>query len=209
MTEVTPIVFVVDDDASVGRAIKRLVESVGLRVAHFSSAQEFLRGVRHEAPSCLVLDIRLPGISGLDFQHELAAANIHIPIIFVTAHGDIQMTVRAMKAGAVEFLTKPFRDQDLLDAIQIALQRDRARRQREAGIAGLRDRYESLSAREREVVTMVVSGLLNKQIAAQIGTTENTVKAHRSRAMEKMQADSLADLVKMVERLQTLHEKVS
>jgi FixJ family two-component response regulator len=209
MTEVTPIVFVVDDDASVGRAIKRLVESVGLRVAHFSSAQEFLRGVRHEAPSCLVLDIRLPGISGLDFQHELAAANIHIPIIFVTAHGDIQMTVRAMKAGAVEFLTKPFRDQDLLDPIQIALQRDRARRQREAGIAGLRDRYESLSAREREVVTMVVSGLLNKQIAAQIGTTENTVKAHRSRAMEKMQADSLADLVKMVERLQTLHEKVS
>ncbi len=209
MTEVTPIVFVVDDDASVGRAIKRLVESVGLRVAHFSSAQEFLRGVRHEAPSCLVLDIRLPGISGLDFQHELAAANIHIPIIFVTAHGDIQMTVRAMKAGAVEFLTKPFRDQDLLDAIQIALQRDRARRQREAGIAGLRDRYESLSAREREVVTMVVSGLLNKQIAAQIGTTENTVKAHRSRAMEKMQADSLADLVKMVERLQTLHEKAS
>ncbi len=184
MTEATPIVFVVDDDASVGRAIKRLVESVGLRVAHFSSAQEFLRGVRHEAPSCLVLDIRLPGISGLDFQHELAAANIHIPIIFVTAHGDIQMTVRAMKAGAVEFLTKPFRDQDLLDAIQIALQRDRARRQREAGIAGLRDRYESLSAREREVVTMVVSGLLNKQIAAQIGTTENTVKAHRSRAME-------------------------
>ncbi len=209
MTEVTPIVFVVDDDASVGRAIKRLVESVGLRVAHFSSAQEFLRGVHHEAPSCLVLDIRLPGISGLDFQHELAAANIHIPIIFVTAHGDIQMSVRAMKAGAVEFLTKPFRDQDLLDAIQIALQRDRARRQREVGIAGLRDRYESLSAREREVVTMVVSGLLNKQIAAQIGTTENTVKAHRSRAMEKMQADSLADLVKMVERLQTLHEKAS
>jgi len=202
MTEVTPIVFVVDDDASVGRAIKRLVESVGLRVAHFSSAQEFLRGVHHEAPSCLVLDIRLPGISGLDFQHELAAANIHIPIIFVTAHGDIQMSVRAMKAGAVEFLTKPFRDQDLLDAIQIALQRDRARRQREVGIAGLRDRYESLSAREREVVTMVVSGLLNKQIAGQIGTTENTVKAHRSRAMEKMQAQSLADLVRMVERLQ-------
>jgi len=209
MTEVTPIVFVVDDDASVGRAIKRLVESVGLRVAHFSSAQEFLRGVHHEAPSCLVLDIRLPGISGLDFQHELAAANIHIPIIFVTAYADIQMSVRAMKAGAVEFLTKPFRDQDLLDAIQIALQLDRARRQREVGIAGLRDRYESLSAREREVVTMVVSGLLNKQIAAQIGTTENTVKAHRSRAMEKMQADSLADLVKMVERLQTLHEKAS
>ena len=209
MTETSPIVFVVDDDPSVGRAIKRLVESVGLQVAHFGSAQEFLRSTRPDAPSCLVLDVRLPGISGLDFQHQLAGAGIHIPVIFVTAHGDIQMTVRAMKAGAVEFLTKPFRDQDLLDAIQIALQRDRARRQREAGIAGLRDRYESLSAREREVVTMVVSGLLNKQIAAQIGTTENTVKAHRSRAMEKMQADSLADLVKMVERLQTLHEKAS
>lgn len=209
MTELTPIVFVVDDDASVGRAIKRLVESVGLQVAHFSSAQEFLGSERPHAPSCLVLDVRLPGMSGLDFQRELAAANIHIPIIFVTAHGDIQMTVRAMKAGAVEFLTKPFRDQDLLDAVQVGLERDRVRRQKEAGIATLRDRYESLSTREREVVEMVVSGLLNKQIAAEIGTTENTVKAHRSRAMEKMHAESLADLVKMVERLQTFHQKAS
>ncbi len=209
MTETSPIVFVVDDDPSVGRAIKRLVESVGLQVAHFGSAQEFLRSTRPDAPSCLVLDVRLPGISGLDFQHQLAGAGIHIPVIFVTAHGDIPMTVRAMKAGAVEFLTKPFRDQDLLDAVQIALERDRARRQKEAGIATLRDRYESLSAREREVVAMVVSGLLNKQIAAEIGTTENTVKAHRSHAMEKMQAESLADLVKMVERLQTFHEKAS
>jgi len=157
MIETTPTVFVVDDDPSVGRAIKRLVESVGLQVAHFGSAQEFLRSERPDAPSCLVLDVRLPGVSGLDFQHELAEANIRIPIVFVTAHGDIQMTVRAMKAGAVEFLTKPFRDQDLLDAVQVALERDRARRQREAGIATLRDRYESLSAREREVVAMVVS----------------------------------------------------
>jgi RNA polymerase sigma factor (sigma-70 family) len=150
-------------------------------------------------PSCLVLDIRFPGISGLDLQRQLAKANIQIPIIFITAHGDVQ--VRAMKAGAVEFLTKPFRDQDPLDAVQLALGRDRTRRQREAEIATLRARYESLSAREREVVTLVVSGMLNKQIAAEIGSTENTVKVHRSRAMEKMQAESLADLVKMVERL--------
>ncbi len=209
MNQLTPVVFVVDDDPSVGRAIKRLVESVGLQVVHFGSAQEFMRSERPDAPSCLVLDVRLPGISGLDFQHELAVTNTQIPIIFVTAHGDIQMTVRAMKAGAIEFLTKPFRDQDLLDAVQVALERDRARRQKEAGIAALRDRYESLSSREREVVAMVVSGFLNKQIAAEIGTTENTVKAHRSRAMEKMHADSLADLVKMIERLHALDEKAS
>src|SRR6267154_5086675 len=209
MTETASIVFVVDDDPSVRRAIKRLVESVGLHVELFGSAAEFMNSSRPDVVSCLILDIRLPGISGLHFQRELIKAKNEIPTIFITAHGDIPMTVRAMKAGAVEFLTKPFRDQDLLDAIQVALERDRARRQKEAGIATLRDRYESLSAREREVVTMVVSGLLNKQIAAQIGTTENTVKAHRSRAMEKMQADSLADLVKMVERLQTLHEKAS
>ncbi len=209
MTEASPIVFVVDDDPSVGRAIKRLVESVGLRVSQFGSAQEFQRSERPDAPSCLVLDVRLPGISGLDFQRQLAESNMNIPIIFISAHGDIPMTVRAMKAGAIEFLTKPFRDQDLLDAVQVGLERDRARRQKEAGIASLRDRYESLSTREREVVAMVVSGLLNKQIAAEIGTTENTVKAHRSRAMEKMQAESLADLVKMVERLQTFHEKAS
>jgi RNA polymerase sigma factor (sigma-70 family) len=153
-------------------------------------------------PSCLVVDIRLPGISGLDFQQELTKACIHIPIIFITAHGDVPMTVRAMKAGAVEFLTKPFRDQDLLDAIQLGLERDRARRQQEAEIAVLEERFESLTQREREVITMVVAGNLNKQIAAEIGTTENTVKVHRSRAMDKMQAQSLADLVRMAERLQ-------
>ena len=209
MNQLTPVVFVVDDDPSVGRAIKRLVESVGLQVVHFGSAQEFMRSERPDAPSCLVLDVRLPGISGLDFQRQLAESNINIPIIFISAHGDIPMTVRAMKAGAIEFLTKPFRDQDLLDAVQVGLERDRAKRQKDAGIATLRDRYESLSPREREVVAMVVSGLLNKQIAAEIGTTENTVKSHRSRAMEKMQAPSLADLVKMIERLETFAEKAS
>jgi RNA polymerase sigma factor (sigma-70 family) len=188
---------VVDDDPSVRRAIKRLIGSVGLQVELFGSAQEFLHSKRPDAPNCLVLDIRLPGISGLDFQRQLAEANIHLPIIFITGHGDVPMTVRAMKAGAVEFLTKPFRDQDLLDAVQFALERDRARRQREAKIAILQERFESLSVREREVVAMVVSGMLNKQIAAQIGTTDNTVKVHRSRAMEKMQAKSLADLVKI------------
>ena len=201
MTEAPPIAFVVDDDPSVRRAIKRLIGSVGLQVELFGSAQEFLHSKRPDVPSCLVLDIRLPGISGLDFQRELAKAKIHIPIIFITGHGDVPMTVRAMKAGAVEFLTKPFRDQDLLDAVQFALARDRARRQREAEIALLRVRFESLSAREHEVIARVVSGMLNKQIAAEIGTTENTVKVHRSRAMEKMQAKSLAELVKMVERL--------
>jgi RNA polymerase sigma factor (sigma-70 family) len=192
---------VVDDDPSVRRAIKRLIGSVGLQVELFGSAQEFRHSNRPDAPSCLVLDVRLPGISGLEFQRQLAEANIHLPIIFITGHGDVPMTVRAMKAGAVEFLTKPFRDQDLLDAVQFALERDRVRRQREAEIGILQERFESLSTREREVVAMVVSGMLNKQIAAQIGTTENTVKVHRSRAMEKMQATSLADLVKMVERL--------
>ena len=201
MSEPESIVFVVDDDPSVRAAIKRLIGCVGLQVELFGSAQEFLRSKRADVPSCLVLDIRLPGISGLDFQRELAKTNVHIPIIFITGHGDVPMTVRAMKAGAVEFLTKPFRDQDLLDAVQFALERDRARREREAEIATLQERLESLSAREREVVAMVVSGMLNKQIAAEIGTTENTVKVHRSRAREKMQAKSLADLVKMVERL--------
>jgi len=208
MTEAAPIVFVVDDDPSVRRAIKRLLESVGLEVQSFGSAREFLHSIP-DAPSCLVLDIRLPGISGLDFQRVMAEANIHIPIIFITGHGDVPMTVRAMKAGAVEFLTKPFRDQDLLDAVQFALERDRARHQREAEIATLRERFESLSAREREVVAMVVSGMLNKQIAAEIGTTENTVKVHRSRAIEKMQAKSLADLVRMVDRLKIPTEKAS
>jgi RNA polymerase sigma factor (sigma-70 family) len=209
MTETADIVFVVDDDPSVRRALKRLVGSVGLQVELFGSAQEFMRSKRPDASSCLVLDIRLPGMSGLDFQHQLAEANIHIPIIFITGHGDIPMSVRAMKAGAVEFLTKPFRDQDLLDAIHLAIEQDRARRQRAAEIATLRERFESLSAREREVIAMVVSGMLNKHIAADIGTTENTVKVQRSRAMEKMQAKSLADLVKMVERLKIPLKKAS
>jgi FixJ family two-component response regulator len=202
VTEAESIVFVVDDDPSIRRAIKRLIGSMGIHVEVFGSPQEFLASKRPNLPSCLILDIRLPGISGLDFQRQLADANIHIPIVFITAHGDIPMTVRAMKAGAVEFLTKPFRDQDLLDAIQLALERDRARRHQEADLVALRERFELLSPREREVVAMVVSGRLNKQIAAQIGTAENTVKVHRSRAMEKMQAGSLAELVKMMERLQ-------
>ena len=203
MTGPASAVFVVDDDPSVRRAIKRLVESVGLHVEIFGSAQEFLRAKRPDAPSCLILDIRLRGASGLDFQRQLVEAGIYVPVIFITAHGDIPMSVQAMKAGAVEFLPKPFRDQDLLDAIQVALKRDRARREQEAEIAVLQERYESLTPREREVVAMVVAGMLNKQIAAELGTAENTIKVHRSRAMEKMQAQSLADLVKMIERLQT------
>ena len=201
MSEATPIVFVVDDDPSVRHAIKRLLGSVGLQVELFGSAQEFLRSKRPDAPSCLVLDVRLPGISGLDFQRELAEANIHIPIIFITGHGDIPMSVRAMKAGAVEFLTKPFRGQDLLDAVQLAIERDRARRQREAEMATLRERFESLTPREREVLPLVVSGLRNKQIAAEIGTSETTAKVHRSQLMRKMGAESLADLVRMAEKM--------
>ena len=209
MTERQPIVFIVDDDASVREALKSLIRSVGLHVELFGSATEFLETQRPDAPSCLVLDVRLPGISGLDLQHRLADANVHIPVIIITGHGDIPMSVRAMKAGAIEFLTKPFRDQDLLDAIQVALERNRTRRQREAEIAVFRERFESLSPRERDVVTKVVSGMLNKQIADEIGIAENTVKVHRSRAMEKMQAPSLADLVKMVERLDGSTAKAS
>ena len=201
MRDAAPIVFVVDDDPSVRRAIKRLIGSVGLQVELFGSAQEFLQAGHSAVPGCLVLDIRLPGISGLDFQRELAQANIHMPIIFISAHGDIPMTVRAMKAGAVEFLTKPFRDQDLLDAIHLALERDSTRREQEAEIATLRKRLESLTPREREVLPLVVSGLPNKRIAAEIGTSENTVKVHRSQLMRKMGADSLAELVRLAERI--------
>jgi FixJ family two-component response regulator len=201
MTEVASVVFVVDDDPSVRRAIKRLVESVGLRVEGFGTAQEFLRSQRPDVPSCLVLDVRLPGISGLDFQRELREADIHIPIVFISAHGDIPMTVRAMKAGAVEFLTKPFRDQELLDAIQQGLERDHARRAQEMEVAKLRERFESLTPRERELLPWVVSGLLNKQIADAIEASEATVKAHRSHLMRKMDASSIADLVRMTEKL--------
>ena len=201
MTEPTSIVFVVDDDPSVRRAIKRLVESVGLHVELFGSATEFINSSRPDVASCLVLDIRLPGISGLDFQRELVQAKNEIPMIFITAHGDIPMTVRAMKAGAVEFLTKPFRDQDLLDAIQVGLERDRLRRQRQAATAMLRERLESLTPREREILLLVVSGLRNKQVAAEIGATEATVKVHRSQLMRKMGAPSLADLVRMSEKM--------
>src|SRR5438094_10148245 len=201
MSNVAPVVFVVDDDPSVRRAIQRLVESVGLQVELFGSAQEFLRSERPDAPSCLVLDIRLPGISGLDFQRQLAEANIHIPIIFITAHGDIPMTVRAMKAGAVEFLTKPFRDQDLLDAIRNAIERDRAERGERHELTELRRRYASLTPRERDVLRGVVAGLLNKQIAAELGTSEVTVKEQRGHVMHKMQAGSVAELVRLVSRL--------
>lgn len=201
MSSAAAVVFVVDDDPSVRRSIKRLVESVGLHVEAFGSVQEFLKHRYFDVPSCLVLDIRLPGKSGLDFQRELTETNIPIPIIFITAHGDIPMAVRAMKLGAVEFLTKPFRDQDLLDAIQSALERDRARRHEEAEMAVLRGRLESLTPRERELLPFVVSGLLNKQIAAKLGTSEITVKVHRRQLMRKMIADSVADLVRMAERL--------
>jgi len=201
MTEQPPIVFVVDPDLAIRDALKTLIRSVDLSVEFFSSPTEFLQRRRPDAPSCMVLDVRLPGKSGLDFQRELAEANIAIPLIFVTSHGDIPMSVRAMKAGAVEFLTKPFRDQDLLDAIQIALERDRDQRQRQAETAVLRERLESLTPRERAVLPRVVSGLLNKQIAAEIGTTEATVKVHRSQLMRKMGADSLPDLVRMAEKI--------
>ena len=201
MTERQPTVFVLDDDISIRDKLKTLLRSVGLNVEFFNSPFDFLQGTLPDAPSCLVLDVRLPGKSGLDLQHELAEKNIPIPMIFLTAHGDIPMTVRAMKAGAVEFLTKPFRDQDLLDAIQVGLERDRARRQRQAEIAILRERAELLTPREREVLPLVVSGLLSKQIAAKIGTTEATIKVHRSQLMKKMGADSLPELVRMAEKL--------
>lgn len=196
-----PTVFVIDDDHAVRLAIKNVLESVGLRAEAFASPREFLKSERADAPGCLVLDVRLPGASGLDFQNELAAAKVEIPIIFITGHGDIPMSVQAMKAGAVDFLPKPFRDQDLLDAVQKAMERDRLRRQLQTVLLETRKRFDTLTPREREVMELVNAGLLNKQIASQLGMSETTAKIHRGQVMRKMQVQSVPDLVRMAERL--------
>jgi len=195
------VVFVIDDDASLRESLSSLLRSIGLHVELFDSPAQFLKSKRPDVPSCLVLDVRLPGLSGLDFQSELIKNDIHVPIIFITGHGDIPMSVRAMKAGAIEFLTKPLREQDLLDAVQTGLDRDRARRESDKTVTELRSRYESLTGREQEVIGYVASGLMNKQIAGEIGISEITVKVHRGNLMRKMGAKSLADLVRMVDAL--------
>ena len=201
MSESPPIVFVVDDEPAICLSLKRLVKSVGLEAQTFTSAQEFLRAKRPDGPGCLVLDVRLPGLSGLDLQQELLDAKVDLPIIFITGHGDIPMSVRAIKAGAVEFLTKPFRDQDLVDAIQHGIEKHRAARQESVKLAEFRALYDSLTPREREVFPLVAAGLLNKQIAAQLGTGEKTIKVHRGQVMHKMKAESLAHLIRIGEKL--------
>jgi FixJ family two-component response regulator len=202
-----PLVFVIDDDASIREALRSLFRSIGLRVEVFGSAQDFLQSKLPNVASCLVLDIRLPGVSGLDFQRDLAKADIHIPIIFITGHGDITMSVQAMKAGAIDFLTKPFRDQDMLDAVTRAIERDRKRRETEKGVSDLRLLFESLTPREREVLALVTAGLMNKQIAAELGVSEITVKIHRGHVMRKMGARSFADLVRMAEILEVRRDR--
>jgi FixJ family two-component response regulator len=207
MRETDPIVFVIDDDALIRDGLRSLIKSVGLGVETFSSAGDFMLAPRPDAPSCLVLDVRMPGLNGLDLQRQLRNAGIHIPIIFITGHGDIPMTVRAMKEGALEFLTKPVRGQDLLDAVQKAIARDRELRKQRAELTDIRKRFESLTPRETEVLNLVVAGLLNKQIADELGTSELTIKTHRAHVMEKTQAQSLAHLVRMAEKLKTFLRK--
>jgi FixJ family two-component response regulator len=207
MNHTKPTVLVVDDDLSMRDSLGRLVRSVGLDVKLLASLPEFLKSGRPDGPTCVVLDVRLPGRSGLDFQHDLAEANIHLPIVFITGHGDIPMSVQAMRGGAVAFLTKPFRDQDLIDAIHLGLARDQAWQESERALTSLRERFETLSRREREVMVEVVKGRINKQIAADIGVSEITVKVHRGQVMRKMKASSLPDLVRMADKLQLLIER--